>query len=196
MRKQLILLLALPLILFGQENVKFSETIIVEDLERHLNILASDSLEGRETGKKGQKMAADYIMNHFKDIGIPPYKKNTYYQKFKVKSGRHLCKCDDCDVSLVKKIFKNKKKIKGENVLGYIEGTDLKEELIIITAHYDHLGKHDSLIFNGADDDGSGTVAAMEIAEAFMLAKKSRKWTKKIHSYYACFGRRKRSFGK
>ena len=134
MRKQLILLLLLPSILFSQENIKFSETIIIEDLQRHLNILASDSLEGRETGKPGQKMAADYIMNHFKDIGIPPYKKNTYYQKFKVKSGRHLCKCDDCDVSLVKKIFKNKKKIKGENVLGYIEGSDLKEELIIITA--------------------------------------------------------------
>ena len=107
MRKQLILLLLFPAILFGQENVKFSETIIVEDLERHLNILASDSLEGRETGKKGQKMAADYIMNHFKNIGIPPYKKKTYYQKFKVNSGRHLCKCDDCDQSLVKKIFRN-----------------------------------------------------------------------------------------
>ena len=86
MKKHLYLFLLLPLILFSQENVKFSETIIVEDLERHLNILASDSLEGRETGKPGQKMAADYIMNHFKNIGIPPYKKKTYYQKFKVKS--------------------------------------------------------------------------------------------------------------
>ena len=173
MRKQLILLLLLPSILFGQENIKFSESIVMEDLRRHLNVLAADSLEGRETGKKGQKMAADYIMNHFKNIGIPPYKKKTYYQKFKVKSGRHVCKCEDCDVNFVKKLFGNKKKIKGSNVLGYIEGTDLKEELIIITAHYDHLGKHDSLIFNGADDDGSGTVATLEIAEAFMLAKKA-----------------------
>ena len=57
--------------------------------------------------------------------------------------------------------------------MGYIEGGDLKNELIIITAHYDHLGKHDSLVFNGADDDGSGTVATLEIAEAFMLAKKA-----------------------
>ena len=75
MRKQLILLLLLPSVLLSQENVKFSKTIIVQDLERHLNILASDSLEGRETGKKGQKMAADYIANHFREIGIPPYKK-------------------------------------------------------------------------------------------------------------------------
>ena len=155
MWKNTLTLLLIPFLVYSQENIKFSETINVTDLQRHLNILASDSLEGRETGKPGQKMAADYIMDHFKNIG------------------RHLCKCDDCDVSLVKKIFKNKKKIKGENVLGYIEGTDLKDELIIITAHYDHLGKHDSLIFNGADDDGSGTVAAMEIAEAFMLAKKA-----------------------
>ena len=160
---------------FSQENIRFSKTILEDDLKKHLTILASDSLEGRETGKKGQKMAAEYIANHFINIGIPPYKKNTYYQKFKVKSKRHLCKCDDCDVNVVKKIFGNRKKIKGENVLGYIEGTDLKEEVIIIKAHYDHLGKHDSLIFNGADDDASGTVAALEIAEAFMLAKKEGK---------------------
>lgn len=57
------------------------------------------------------------------------------------------------------------------NVLAYIEGTDLKDELIILSAHYDHLGVHDGKIFNGADDDGSGTVAIMEIAEAFIKAK-------------------------
>ena len=81
MKKNFLLLLFLPAVLFGQdlplieikvlkENIDFSKTIIVEDLERHLNILASDSLEGRETGKPGQKMAADYIMNHFNNIGI------------------------------------------------------------------------------------------------------------------------------
>ena len=173
MKRIIATLLFLPTIFFAQENIKFSKTIIVEDLERHLNVLASDSLEGRETGKKGQKMAADYIAKHFNHLGIPPYKKETYYQKFKVRSGKHICKCEDCDVGFVKQLFGNKKKIKGENVLGYIEGGDLKNELIIITAHYDHLGKHDSLVFNGADDDGSGTVATLEIAEAFMLAKKA-----------------------
>mgnify|MGYP001165167263 FL=1 len=158
--------------LIAQENVKFSETITIEDLEKHLTILSSDSLEGRETGKKGQKMAADYIMNHFINIGVPPYKGNKYYQKFKVKSGRHICKCEDCDNGFIKELFGKKKMIKGENVLAFIEGTDLKEEIVIITAHYDHLGIHENIVFNGADDDGSGTVAAMEIAEAFMIAKK------------------------
>ena len=162
----------LPSTLIAQENVKYSETITIVDLEKHLTILASDSLEGRETGKKGQKMAADYIMNHFINIGVPPYKGNKYYQKFKVKSGRHICKCEDCDNGFVKQLFGKKKMIKGENVLAFIEGTDLKEEIVVITAHYDHLGIHENIVFNGADDDGSGTVAAMEIAEAFMIAKK------------------------
>ena len=173
MKTLLILFIGITTTVLAQDNIKFAETINIQDLERHLTILASDSLEGRETGKKGQKMAADYIANHFKNIGIPPYKKDTYYQKFKVKSGKHICKCEDCDVGFVKQLFGKKRRIKGENVLGYIEGNDLKDELIIITAHYDHLGKHDSLIFNGADDDGSGTVATLEIAEAFMLAKKA-----------------------
>jgi len=173
MKTLLILFIGITTTVLAQDNIKFAETINIQDLERHLTILASDSLEGRETGKKGQKMAADYIANHFKNIGIPPYKKDTYYQKFKVKSGKHICKCEDCDVGFVKQLFGKKRRIKGENVLGYIEGSDLKDELIIITAHYDHLGKHDSLIFNGADDDGSGTVATLEIAEAFMLAKKA-----------------------
>jgi hypothetical protein len=58
-----------------------------------------------------------------------------------------------------------------ENVLGYMEGTDKKEELIVITAHYDHEGIQDGQIYNGADDDGSGTVAVLEMAEAFAEAK-------------------------
>ena len=173
MKKKIFIILSFFIhnISFSQNNIKFSNTINTNDLEKHLKILASDSLEGRETGKPGQKMAAHYIASHFKNIGIKPYKKNTYLQKFKVKSERHLCKCEDCDSDFLKALFKRKQIIKGENVLGYIEGTDLKEQLIIITAHYDHLGKHDSLIYNGADDDGSGTVAAMEIAEAFKIAK-------------------------
>ena len=172
MRIIINILLVIPFFSFSQENIKYSNTININDLYDHIEILSSDSLEGRETGKPGQKMAAHYIANHFKNIGIPAFKRNTYFQKFKVKSQRHVCKCDDCDLTFFKRIFKSNQTIRGENVLGYIEGTDLKDELIIITAHYDHLGKHDSLIFNGADDDASGVAGAMEIAEAFMIAKK------------------------
>ncbi|MBK9146948.1 MAG: M28 family peptidase [Flavobacteriales bacterium] len=62
-------------------------------------------------------------------------------------------------------------RIQAENVLAYIEGSEMKDELIVITAHYDHIGVEDGIVFNGADDDGSGTVALIEIAQAFMLAK-------------------------
>ena len=59
-----------------------------------------------------------------------------------------------------------------ENVLGYLEGTDKKEELLVVSAHYDHLGLKDGKVFNGADDDGSGTVSVLEMAQAFAQAKK------------------------
>jgi len=55
-----------------------------------------------------------------------------------------------------------------ENVIGFIEGTDKKDEVIIITAHYDHLGIQGKDIYYGADDDGSGTAAILEIGQAFM----------------------------
>jgi hypothetical protein len=61
--------------------------------------------------------------------------------------------------------------LESTNVLGYIEGTDKKDEWLIISAHYDHLGKRGNVIYYGADDDGSGTVGILEIAEAFSKAK-------------------------
>ncbi|WP_223827423.1 M28 family peptidase [Hymenobacter armeniacus] len=59
-----------------------------------------------------------------------------------------------------------------ENVLGYLEGGDKKDELLVVSAHYDHLGVKDGVVFNGADDDGSGTVSVLAMARAFSQAKK------------------------
>ncbi|OGX91833.1 peptidase M28 [Hymenobacter coccineus] len=59
-----------------------------------------------------------------------------------------------------------------ENVLGYLEGSDKKDELVVMSAHYDHLGLKDGKVFNGADDDGSGTVSVLSFADAFVQAKK------------------------
>lgn len=86
----------------------------------------------------------------------------------KKKKPRHLL----FSLPLTVNILKRATKLYSENVLGYIEGTDLKNELIIISAHMDHLGKDSTIVFNGADDDGSGTVSLIEIAEAFAKAKK------------------------
>jgi hypothetical protein len=71
------------------------------------------------------------------------------------------------DLSFKKTLLVNKV----SNVLGFLEGTDKKDEYVIITAHYDHVGKRDTVIYYGADDDGSGTVSILELAEAFAKAK-------------------------
>lgn len=68
----------------------------------------------------------------------------------------------------------NIEKLVGDNVVAFIEGTDKKEEIIVISAHYDHLGIKDGMVYNGADDDGSGSVALIEIAEAFSKAIKEK----------------------
>jgi len=65
---------------------------------------------------------------------------------------------------------KNTDGIMGENVVGLLEGTEIKDEVIVLTAHYDHLGIRDSLLYPGADDDGSGTTAVMEMAKIFSAA--------------------------
>src|SRR5690606_28800140 len=58
-----------------------------------------------------------------------------------------------------------------DNVLGYLEGTDLKDELLVLTAHYDHEGNQNGTIYFGADDNGSGTTGILELARAFTKAQ-------------------------
>ncbi|MFQ3213150.1 MAG: hypothetical protein ACJAT1_000507 [Marivirga sp.] len=288
-----------------QEEVarKYAATIKYEDLQRHLSLLASDSLEGRETGKRGQKMAADYIKNHFEKIGLAgPMPDGGYLQKFNLyitkrgeaeliaggdtlrnlkeivywsdnpiertqasfiyvgeatkkqlqeidvkgkfvcfkasgqftpvltrleeagASGALVMAEDSAKMALITRygeyyvtqgtLSRKKPETGGlssmvtykkvveklygksvedlelgdtfsaemygevnieimgtENVLGYLEGGEKKDELVVITAHYDHLGIQGDKIFNGADDDASGTTAVLEIAEAFAKAK-------------------------
>jgi hypothetical protein len=88
---------------------------------------------------------------------------------------------------------------KSENVLGYLEGTDKKDELVIITAHYDHIGKLPSgdgdLINNGADDDGSGTVSVLQIAKAFAQAKKDGKGPRRSILFMTVTGEEKGLLG-
>ena len=293
---------------FGQEQEdaarKYASTIKYQDLQKHLSLLASDSLEGRETGKKGQKMAAAYIKEQFKKMGLAgPMDGGEYFQKFNLyitKRGKAELITDGDTLKNLKEIVYwsdnpidrtdanfvflgeatkediKKNKVKGkficfkangqftpvlsrleeagaqgalvvvadsakmelvtrygqyyvtqgslsrtkpnneglasmvtykevveklygkplaelkigdtfqaemfgevnidvmetENVLGYLEGGEKKDELVVITAHYDHEGKKGEYIYNGADDDASGTTAVLEIAEAFAKAKK------------------------
>ena len=75
--------------------------------------------------------------------------------------------------------FEGKSKNDSENVLAFIKGSEKPEEIIVLSAHLDHVGHHDGEIYNGADDDGSGTVALLEMAEAFHMAKKDGKGPKR-----------------
>lgn len=69
------------------------------------------------------------------------------------------------------KVERGEVPVETQNVLGFLEGTDKKDEVVLITAHYDHVGIQNGQIYNGADDDGSGTCTVMELAEAFAKAK-------------------------
>ena len=82
------------------------------------------------------------------------------------------------------------------NVMGLVEGTDKKDEYIVISAHYDHIGKrNDTTIFYGADDDGSGTTGILEMAEAFAMAKKEGKGPRRSILFLAVSGEEKGLWG-
>src|SRR5450432_20061 len=81
------------------------------------------------------------------------------------------------------------------DVLGFLEGTDLKNEFLVISAHYDHLGKKDSVIYFGADDDGSGTVSLLELAAAFSKAKEAGKGPRRSILFLANSGEEKGLWG-
>lgn len=92
-------------------------------------------------------------------------------------------------------IVSTSEELSSENVLGFMEGTDLKEEIVVITAHYDHIGYDNGEICNGADDDGSGTVSLLEIAEAFALAKEDGKGPRRSILFMTVSGEEKGLLG-
>ncbi len=137
--------------------VKYMNTITQEDLKKHLYIVAGDEMEGRNTGEPGQKKAGEYVIKQYKDNNIPfPKGAENFYQKV--------------PAAYMAKSF-SPKLGDSENIWAYIEGSEKPDEVLVISAHYDHVGMKNGEVYNGADDDGSGTVALLEIAQAFMKAK-------------------------
>jgi hypothetical protein len=143
---------ALPLYA-AETNAKSSlaQSVTIEDLRRHVQVLADDTFEGREAGSRGGRAAAGYLGREFQKCklagGAGP---GGYYQSF---GGQY------------------------RNILGLLEGSDprLKQEVIVIGAHYDHVGYGSAqnsygptgYIHNGADDNASGAAGLTEIVEAF-----------------------------
>ena len=135
-------------------SVDYSNTITAEDLKTHLYILADDKMEGRMTGENGNNMAAEYLRNFYMDQGISaPLEENNYYQSI---PAEYFGKSSSGNPS--------------QNVVAFIKGSEKPDEIIVLSAHYDHVGERKGEIYNGADDDGSGTVAMMEMAQAFQIA--------------------------
>lgn len=95
--------------------------------------------------------------------------------------------------------LQNEKKttrLESSNVIGFLEGSDLKDEYVFITAHYDHLGtRNDTTIYYGADDDGSGTVSILELAKAFAKAKAEGKGPRRSIVFMAVSGEEKGLWG-
>ncbi|MCB0587334.1 MAG: M28 family peptidase [Phaeodactylibacter sp.] len=127
---------------------------------------------------EGEKPELHYANNCFittkvaREILGKDYKKVIRARKNMQKKGKPKAVPLKCRLTIRQEKFR--RQVLGENVLGYIEGTDekLKKELLIVTAHYDHLGRRGPAIYNGADDNGSGTAAVLEVAEAFAEARK------------------------
>lgn len=113
--------------------------------------------------------------------------------KESIRSGKAAGFSNPAKISLLLKKFDFN--IRASNVLGIIPGTDKKDEYLVITAHYDHLGKKDSVIWYGADDDGSGTVSIMELAEAFMKAKTAGQGPRRTILFMAVSGEEKGLWG-
>ena len=110
-----------------------------------------------------------------------------------IKNGNHQPKTYEAEVKL--ECQKSMGGLSSSNVIGYVEGTDLKDQYLFITAHYDHLGKRDTVTYYGADDDGSGTVSVLELAEAFAKAKAAGKGPRRTVVFMAVSGEEKGLWG-
>lgn len=141
--KKLLLLLIIPVLACSQKPaVKLDTNQLIEDLR----FISSDVTEGRRTGTEGNRIAREYLVTRFQEEGAEPFQ-NSYTHEFTFESRR------------------TQEEVNGINVIAQIDGKT--DSMIVITAHYDHLGIRDSLIFNGADDDASGTAALLAMADYF-----------------------------
>ena len=141
--------------------------------EAHVNFLACDELEGREAGWKGGRIAGNYIISCLKQMGLQPLFEDGYVQPFEVchverqKRGRWEVHPD----SIAKLKQGVHQKLDLRNILAKIDGKN-PNEIVIIGAHYDHLGYDPMLagdqIYNGADDNASGVQAVLQVAKAFL----------------------------
>jgi hypothetical protein len=177
------------------EEKKIAEGVTAKQLSDYLYFVASDEMEGRDTPSRGLDTTAKFIAMNLSRWGFKPAGDNgTYFQKIALKHnpaaqpGRpFLNPTEKYDpTSMIGPDY-----VMTQNVVAIWEGRDpvLKNEMVAIGAHYDHVGMHPDFpgpdkIFNGADDDGSGTVSVLSIAEA--LAKAPRRPKRSVLFVWHC----------
>jgi len=157
MKRVKLILIATVLLVFGyateivaQELAKVSSG----ELKSWISYLSSDEMKGRANGSPEMETAAGWIADRFKEYGLKPlFSDGNYIQNYSF-TGRQ------------------QQKIGERNVIGIIEGSDpaLKDQYLFLTAHFDHVGirkgASDDSIYNGADDNGAGTITLIAIAKA------------------------------
>ncbi len=126
-----------------------AERIAADELLVSLSVLAHDSMEGRRTGTEGNERAQRYLLERFDGLGLAPVA-GQRTQAFGFVGRR------------------DQQEHEGLNIMGKVEGTTHPDRYVVITAHYDHLGVRDDQIFNGADDNASGTAALLVLADYFL----------------------------
>ncbi|MFD0798212.1 M28 family metallopeptidase [Maribacter chungangensis] len=132
------------------------EHTTVQDVAKSMEFLASDELQGRDSGSEGIAKAAEFIINSFESNGVAPY-----FETYRDTLGNF--------------------DLPAFNVVGILEGSDpkLKKEFIIVGAHYDHIGlltpENGDAIANGANDNASGTTTVMELAKYFGKEKANKR---------------------
>ncbi|TVZ59988.1 peptidase M28-like protein [Flavobacteriaceae bacterium MAR_2010_105] len=132
----------------------YANSITSDELKDHVYKLSSDSFYGRKTGDVGFNKAANYLKEFYLKQGILSPLGDTHFQ-------------------YIPKSFFFKDIEGSQNIIAYIEGSEFPNEILIISGHADHLGTKDNQIYYGADDNGSGTAAILEMAQAFHLAQQN-----------------------
>jgi hypothetical protein len=150
--KHLFILMALVISSLSGIRAQENRSVSAAEMKTWCYYLAGDEMKGRRNGSPEMKKAAEYIAACFREAGLKPYSDETaYFQEYSFKG-------------------RNNADISERNVIGMLEGSDpvLRNEWIVLSAHFDHIGMgrpvNGDSIFNGADDNATGTITVMALA--------------------------------